>query len=136
MLSSRKLDITSYSDLELHDKTVLFGVFFKGGTDKMLGSSSVITLRKLLKFLNGYPTRNILLTGHICCSEGRDLGKDGRNNRNGSNTLSLDRAKAVYDYLVENGISKNRLQYEGKAYLEPLDWEETRNRRVEITITQ
>lgn len=136
MLSSRRLDITSYSDLELHDKTVLFGVFFKGGTDKMLGSSSVITLRKLLKFLNGYPTRNILLTGHICCSEGRDPETDGRNNRNGSNTLSLDRAKVVYEYLVKNGISKNRLQYEGKAYLEPLDWEETRNRRVEITITQ
>jgi outer membrane protein OmpA-like peptidoglycan-associated protein len=136
MLSSRRLDITSYSDLELYDKTVLFGVFFKGGTDKMLGSSSIITLRKLLKFLKGYPTRKILITGHICCSEGRDPSTDGRNNRNGSNTLSLDRAKVVYEYLIKNGISKDRLQYEGKAYLEPLDWEETRNRRVEITITQ
>lgn len=136
MLSSRRLDITSYSDLELYDKTVLFGVFFKGGTDKMLGSSSIITLRKLLKFLKGYPTRKILITGHICCSEGRDPSTDGRNNRNGSNTLSLDRAIVVYEYLIKNGISKDRLQYEGKAYLEPLDWEETRNRRVEITITQ
>lgn len=136
MLSSRTLDITSYSELKINETTVLFGVFFQGGTDKMLGSSSVITLRKVVRFLKGYPTRKILITGHICCAEGRNPEEDGRNNRNGSPTLSVDRAKIVYDYLIKNGISSDRLLYKGKAYIEPLDWEETKNRRVEMTILE
>ncbi|RMB56073.1 hypothetical protein EAX61_16100 [Dokdonia sinensis] len=136
MLSSRRLDITSYSELEINEKTVLFGIFFQGGTDRMLGSSSEITLRKLLRFMNGYPNRKIKLTGHICCSMDKSPEEDGTNNRTKSNTLSLDRAKAVYDYLIRKGISPDRMAYEGLAYLEPLDWEETKNRRVEITILE
>lgn len=136
MLSSRNLDITSYSELEINETTVLFGVFFQGGTDKMLGSSSVITLRKVVRFLEGYPTRKILITGHICCSPDREPQLDGYNNRTGSMTLSEDRGKMVYDYLIKNGISADRLKYRGKAYTEPLDWEETKNRRVEMTILE
>lgn len=136
MLSSRRLDITSYSELEINEKTVLFGVFFQGGTDRMLGASSQITLRKLLRFMNGYPTRKIKLTGHICCSMDKPPEEDGINNRTKSKTLSVDRAKAVYNYLIRKGISPDRMVYEGRAYLEPLDWEEIKNRRVEITILE
>lgn len=136
MVSSRTLDITSYSELEINETTVLFGIFFQGGTDKMLGSSSVITLRKVLRFMQGYPTRKIMITGHICCSEGRDPEVDGANNRTGSTTLSLDRAQAVYEFLVENGVAPERLRYRGVAYTEPLDWEEIKNRRVEMTILE
>ena len=136
MLSSRNLDITSYSELEINETTVLFGVFFQGGTDKMLGSISVITLRKVVRFLKGYPTRKILITGHICCSPDREPKLDGYNNRTRSMTLSEDRGKIVYDYLIKNGISADRLKYRGKAYTEPLDWEETKNRRVEMTILE
>jgi outer membrane protein OmpA-like peptidoglycan-associated protein len=136
MLSSRRLDIRSYSDLKINEKTVLFGIFFKGATDKMLGSGSEITLRKLVRFLNGYPTRKILLTGHICCSPYLEPSVDGANMRTGSETLSVDRAKAVYDYLLKKGIAPSRLKYEGKEYLEPLDCEEIKNRRVEITILE
>ncbi len=142
LLSTRNLDITSYSELEINEKTVLFGVFFKGGTDIMLGSSSQITLRKLLKFMSDFPTRKIKLTGHICCHQYQLGGisynpkEDGVNNRTGSKTLSVDRVVAVYSYLIKNGINKDRLVYEGKAYLEPLDWEEIKNRRVEITIIE
>lgn len=136
MVSSRTLDITSYSELEINQTTVLFGIFFQGGTDHMLGSSSDITLKKVVRFLKGYPTRKIMLTGHICCSDGRNPEIDGYNNRNASTTLSLDRAKAVYDYLIKNGIASNRLRYRGVAYTEPLDWEEVKNRRVEMTILE
>lgn len=136
MVSSRTLDIVSYSELEINETTVLFGIFFKGGTDKMLGSSSIITLNNVVRFLEMYPDRRILITGHICCSEGRNPEVDGYNNRNGSSTLSLDRAKAVYNYLIKKGITSKRLRYQGKAYLEPLDWEEIKNRRVEMTILE
>lgn len=136
MVSSRTLDITSYSELEINQTTVLFGIFYQGGTDKMLGSSSAITLRKVLRFLEGYPTRKILITGHICCSQDRPPKIDGNNSRNGSTTLSVDRAKVVYDYLVKSGISPERLRYRGVAYTEPLDWEEIKNRRVEMTILE
>lgn len=136
IVSSRTLDKVSYSELEINETTVLFDIFFKGGTDKMIGSSSIITLNKVVGFLEMYPDRKILITGHICCSEGINPEVDGYNNRNGSTTLSLDRAKAVYNYLIKKGIASKRLRYQGKAYLEPLDWEEIKNRRVEMTILE
>lgn len=140
LLSTRNLDIISYRELDINEKTVLFGIFFKGGTDIMLGNSSKVTLKKLLDFMNDYPTRKIKLTGHICCRlfMGMNLNpkEDGENTRTGTKRLSVDRAFAVYSYLIKNGINKDRLVYEGKAYLEPLDWEEIKNRRVEVTIVE
>ncbi len=54
--------------------------------------------------------------------------------------LSINRAKAIYEYLVEKGISKNRLVYNGYAnweliYDDPQTFEQdAANRRVEIRI--
>ena len=125
-LSSRKLDITSYSDLELYE--VISNIRFRSGTDKIQISSKT-ALINLADFLRRYPTRHVLPTRHMCCSNDRDPSIDIYNRSNGSNTLSLDRAKAVYDYLIKHGISEDRLQYEGKVYLEPLDWKEYKNKR-------
>jgi outer membrane protein OmpA-like peptidoglycan-associated protein len=56
--------------------------------------------------------------------------------------LSLNRAKAVYQYLADNGIDAARLSYKGFGHKHPLvypeDTEEKRttNRRVELKITK
>ncbi len=73
----------------------------------------------------------IELLGHVCC--GPD-GSEGFNNRTGTKSLSLDRAKAVYDYLIDNGIDKNRMSYFGMAGSYPTGKDVKYDRRVEIEI--
>ena len=48
--------------------------------------------------------------------------------------LSIARAKFVYDFLAEKGISKKRMSYEGLAHKFPLGGSEDKDRRVEILI--
>jgi len=54
-------------------------------------------------------------------------------------TLSEKRAKGVYDYLMQNGVTNDRLSFEGKGIHEPIATNATvegraLNRRVEIMI--
>ena len=70
------------------------------------------------------------LTGHRI----RERDFSGRNQ-----TLSEKRAKSVYDYLMMQGVSTDRMVYEGKGIHDPVasnDTPEGRslNRRVEIVI--
>jgi flagellar motor protein MotB len=53
--------------------------------------------------------------------------------------LSVNRAKTIYNYLIENGIDPRRLEYEGlggsrKLVDEISDETRAMNRRVEIVI--
>ena len=87
-------------------------------------------LMSLLEIMQKHPTLKIEIQGHICC-----YGDD-------SDPISLNRAKAVFDYLVERGIDPNRMRYKGfgatrKRYpLEQNEYEENMNRRVEIFILE
>ena len=54
--------------------------------------------------------------------------------------ISAQRAEAVADFLVQNGISRSRMTTAGKAYNEPVASNDTeagraQNRRVDIYIT-
>lgn len=93
-------------------------------------------LKELLQILIDNPTLKIEIQGHICCQPG---GGDGVDNDTGKLELSVNRAKYIYQYLVDNGIDKSRLSYKGYGADNPLVPEidaETRqmNRRVEILI--
>ena len=53
--------------------------------------------------------------------------------------LSTNRAKAVYDYLIEAGINKERLQFKGYGFNQPIADNNTeagraKNRRTEFKI--
>jgi len=94
-------------------------------------------LEILLTSLAENPTLKIEIQGHICCEY---TGKDGLDQDTYSNDLSVNRAKYIYDYLVKNNISPERLQYKGFGSTKPLIFPEktledqNKNRRVEIVI--
>ena len=82
--------------------TILKNVFFDLG-QATLRSESYVELNKLRDFLKSNATLKIELGGHT------DTRGDGVENQ----TLSQNRAKAVYDYLIKEGIDAARLTYKG-----------------------
>ncbi len=127
--------INDLSALEVGDKAVLKGILFVGGTDRILPESTV-ALQELHTYLNTHKNIRIHLIGHICCHGNEDPSKDGYNMLTKRFSLSKDRAKAIYTFLIRRGIDVSRLSYEGKAYLEPLGKGDKYDRRVEIEILE
>ncbi len=74
---------------------------------------------------------SFVIQGHVCCTEGELDAVDRKTNKR---NLSIARAKYVYDYLLEKGISGSRMSYEGLAHKFPLGGSEDKDRRVEILI--
>ena len=100
---------------------------------------SVPIVNNLLKIMQTNPNLKIEIQGHICCLDGTG---DGRDMETGFNNLSVTRAKAIYDFLVKNGIATERLSYKGfghskpKIFPELTDADEQANRRVEIMVIE
>ena len=107
----------------------LDAVLFQNASDVVL-PSSVGQLNELLRAMQANPGVHVRLEGHVCCGENGVYGIN----------ISHTRAKAVYDYLIRNGIAKNRLDFQGFGFTRPLIYpemsEEDRrlNRRVEVRI--
>jgi outer membrane protein OmpA-like peptidoglycan-associated protein len=122
-----KLDIP-LKPIKAGEKMVLKNVFFE--TAKFdLKPESKIELNKLIAFLNLNPTVKIELSGHT----------DNVGDKKSNLVLSQNRAKAVYDYLVANGIVAEKLSYKGYGDTQPSDdnkteTERANNRRTEFLI--
>jgi outer membrane protein OmpA-like peptidoglycan-associated protein len=91
-------------------------------------------LIRLYEIMQQNKRLKIKIEGHVCCLYERIGDTTGPGYR-----LSVNRAMAVYDYLVSNGIDRRRVDYEGfsswkrvRREMSPL--EEAMNRRVEIRI--
>lgn len=121
------LDIPMYQ-IEEGAKVVLNNIFFD--FDKAtLRRESMPELVRVIAFLDENPKVKIEVSGHT----------DNKGSHEYNKNLSKARAKAVVDYLTENGIEAARLTYRGASYDEPIatnDTEEGRqkNRRVEFKI--
>jgi outer membrane protein OmpA-like peptidoglycan-associated protein len=106
----------------------LKNVFFE--TAKFdLKPESKTELNKLIAFLNMNKTMRGELSGHT----------DNVGDKKMNMTLSLNRAKAVYDYLVANGIDARRLSYKGFGDTRPKvkndsDVNRAMNRRTEFKV--
>lgn len=116
--------------VETGSKVVLKNIFFDVNKST-LRPASIPELERLKTFLNDNKNVKIEISGHTDNTGGYNLNQE----------LSESRAKAVVDYLIENGISTERLTYRGASYDEPIasnDTEEGRqlNRRVEFKIIQ
>ncbi|MDX1446299.1 OmpA family protein [Lishizhenia sp.] len=112
------------------DKIRLEAIQFVGGKDEFLNSAYPI-LNELLRELRNNPEVKIEIQGHVCCMKD---GGEGVNLVTGRKTLSEDRAKAVYDYLVQRGIEEDRLSYVGLKSKYQTGINNLADRRVEILI--
>jgi outer membrane protein OmpA-like peptidoglycan-associated protein len=115
-------------EIGIGETVVLKNIFFD--TDKYeLKPESRSESGNLINLLQTNGKIRIEISGHT-----DNAGTEGYNL-----TLSKNRAKAVYDYLVEHGISAGRLSYEGYGLTKPIDTNETEqgranNRRTEFSV--
>jgi len=117
------------------DVIALQNINFEGGRHKFL-EQSYDALEELLKVMQSVPSLVIEIQGHICCEIGE---VDGMDMDFGTRDLSVQRARAVYQYLFRNGIDVGRMTYKGFGHKYPItdeitEAEKTINRRVEIKI--
>lgn len=119
-------------DQKVGDKITLENILFSGGRHILLPESyeSLENLKNLLLEKKKY---HIMILGHICCIR---TGEDGMDFDTGIKNLSVARAKAVYNYLVQNGVSPDRLSYKGMRANYPTGKSDREDRRVEIEITK
>jgi outer membrane protein OmpA-like peptidoglycan-associated protein len=117
------------STAKVGDKLVLKNLHFYNRSGIFVTQSRPI-LEELLKIMLANPNLKIEIQGHICCQQGTDV----------EDTAKV-RALAVYNYLINNGINKNRLSYKSFGSTKPIhkipennENERNENRRVEIQI--
>ncbi len=109
-------------------KVILKNIFFE--TDKYeLKDASKVELQKLTELLTKNPALKIEIGGHT-----DNVGTPQYNQ-----ILSENRAKAVYNYLIGNGIDPSRLSFKGYGETQPLDTNQTEtgranNRRTEFKV--
>ncbi len=123
-----------FKNAKVGDKIIINNINFFITTDQIIPDSK-FALEQLLDLLRNYYVLKIEIQGHICCNP---LPKDKESLR-----LSEKRAKKIHDFLVENGIDKNRLKYKGFGSSKPIyiipesnNEQERLNRRVEILILE
>jgi outer membrane protein OmpA-like peptidoglycan-associated protein/tetratricopeptide (TPR) repeat protein len=114
--------------VEVGTKVVLENIYFE--TNKAtLTAASYPQLNQVITFLENSETVHLEISGHT-----DNVGSLKTNLK-----LSDERAKAVVDYLVANGIDKKRLEWKGYAFNQPIAPNDTpagreQNRRVEFKV--
>lgn len=96
----------------------------------VLSSQAQKTLTDLNRVLKKYPENIIVVQGHTDSTGTAAYNKQ----------LSIERAKAVYDFILNNGLKTSALSYEGYGPNAPIADNSTaegraKNRRVELKIT-
>lgn len=142
-----EVSIRAHNDDSLISKTIaltkaskgtsfeLNNLYFVGGSAQFTGQYKKI-LMNLLRIMKANPTLRIKIIGHV----NRPNGSYRHKSEEYYNKLSIDRAKAVYDYLIKRGIAENRLESVGVGYSEMVYPNATKsdemqiNRRVEIIV--
>lgn len=121
-------NLADATPLEKSKPIVLRNVFFETGS-AALRPESKIELNRLKSLLDENSKLKIRINGHT-----DNVGSEEANQK-----LSEQRAKAVHDYLVQNGIDAKRLSYKGFGESQPIDTNDTpegrqRNRRTEFEV--
>ncbi|MDR2914666.1 MAG: OmpA family protein [Tannerella sp.] len=104
------------------------GILFATNSSTV-SDASKSALRNFAGNLEKNPDTDLKVIGHT----------DNTGNVDYNQTLSEKRAKSVYDYLIEQGVSSRRMVYEGKGIFQPVADNSSvegraKNRRVEIMI--
>jgi outer membrane protein OmpA-like peptidoglycan-associated protein len=115
---------------------ILRNIQFIPGRHFLLPESQPI-LDQLYQVMVDNPTLVIEIQGHVCCTPDNE---DGYDMDRQTLDLSVQRAKAIYEHLVERNIAPARMSYKGfggsrKLYqYERNAFEQQENRRVELRI--
>ncbi len=114
--------------IKIGEQVVLKNVFFETNSYE-LKSASTVELDKLVAFLQLNSTLKVKFVGHTDNVGSAEYNKE----------LSEKRAGEVYNYILNAGISADRLAYEGKGMSVPVADNETeegraKNRRTELEI--
>jgi len=126
-------------DAKVGESVVLDEIHFEEGRHVLLKSSKP-ALNSMLDALKKLPTLQLEIQGHICCDD--MLAVDGLDVDTKEFQLSYNRAKTVYDFMVQNGIDASRLNYKGFGtrkrivYPEKTDTDRNKNRRVEFLVVK
>ena len=119
-------EVTAEAMKRLNDfgKTILFN-----SGKSTFKDATIPVLKSMVGVLNEYPNSKFMVEGHT--------DSDGSNALN--QTLSENRAAAVKNYLIENGIEAGRLRSTGFGETKPIATNKTakgkaENRRVEVTL--
>ncbi len=108
---------------------VLEDILFKRGTAELAEEHSLSLINSLADFLKENPAVRILLEGHTDNLGNAQLNKE----------LSLERASAIRQLLVDQGIAFERMRIAGWGGTKPISSNQTeegrmKNRRVEMVI--
>ncbi len=116
--------------IKIGSDVTLRNIFFETNKYELL-PSSVTELNTLIELLNKNKTVHVEIQGHT----------DNVGNSTLNEKLSLDRAKAVYNYLIAKEIDPERLSYKGFGEKKPLVTNLTeggrqQNRRTSFVVTK
>ena len=114
--------------IKVGTKVVLENIYFET-SKSTLKTDSYEQLNQVIKFLENNETIRLEISGHT----------DNTGSLKVNTRISKERAKAVVDYIVSQGINSSRLESKGYAFTQPIspnDTEEGRekNRRVEFKV--
>lgn len=130
------LNEETIKEIKVGDILNIGGLEFHPGRH-FLKPYSMPVLDELTNVLLDNPEVKIEIQGHICCQP----SGDGLDTDTGTRNLSENRAKQVYNELVERGVSSERLTHKGYGANRKLEEEVNptamqRNRRVSILIIE
>ena len=109
---------------------ILENIFFEKSKSS-LKKSSLVELNKVLKLMQINPDLKIQISGHTDSDGDDDFNLE----------LSINRAKSVVNWLIENNIDQNRLSFKGYGETRPIEENNSiankaKNRRTELTIIE
>jgi outer membrane protein OmpA-like peptidoglycan-associated protein len=135
----RKVELTSIKDMKDLKTGTLFqlkNVYFPKDRHIMKPESHA-ALEELFTVLSENPDIKISIEGHVCCIRN---APDADDMDTFEPHLSVNRAKAIYKYLIDRGIDESRLTFIGYGRSRPIvaieqtEADAEKNRRVEIRI--
>jgi outer membrane protein OmpA-like peptidoglycan-associated protein len=114
--------------IEKGGSIILKNIFYETNSFA-LKPESIYELDKVVKFMQSNPLIKIEISGHT----------DNEGTESYNLTLSMNRARAVVEYLISKGISPDLLTYKGFGFSVPIDTNDTpegraNNRRTELKI--
>lgn len=115
------------------DRIYLEKIYFPLGSSK-LNYQSKQELDKIAKILDSNKGIEFEIIGHVCCTP--SYYEDAIDRETNERKLSINRAKSVFLYLMNQNINSLRMSYKGVGNKFPLGKGEEFDRRVEFLITK